>query len=96
MIFADKISFHRNDVKNLKTIVRIYLSSPDNEITEGWYFKEEINDFLHEKPHTIKVNIDPYPYLIPVNDNNIKYVRSSKDDTEKDNLLKLDIFEEPY
>ncbi|EPC76165.1 hypothetical protein Lpp41_00685 [Lacticaseibacillus paracasei subsp. paracasei Lpp41] len=94
MIYADKITFNRGDEKRLETIVRIHLFSTSGEGISGWYYKEDINEWLHENSYKIVVYIDPYPELIPVDGDNVKYVRSSKDDTEEDNLLKLDTYYE--
>lgn len=50
MIYAEKISFRRNDEQNLQTIVRIKLLSDSSEKWKindkpinGWYKKEDIN-----------------------------------------------------
>lgn len=88
MIYADKISFNHDDEEILETIVQINLRSDDGEDINGWYPKENINDWLHEDDLIIEVDIFPYPKLIPV-DKPIKYVRSTEDDTKKDNLLNL-------
>lgn len=101
MIYAEKISFNKNTEQNLETIVRIKLMSEgtDNwtigdEPISGWYKKETINQWLHnnsEKGFEIKVNISPNPKLIPVERNSVKFVRSNRDHTDKDNLLNLPI-----
>jgi hypothetical protein len=88
MIYADKISFNHDDEERLETIVRISLRSDGGEGISGWYYKEDINDYLHDNRHVIKVDIVPNPILEPV-DQPVKYVRSTKDNTEEDNLLKL-------
>ena len=88
MIYADKISFNHDDEEILETIVQINLRSDGGEDINGWYPKENINDWLHEDDLIIEVDIFPYPKLIPV-DKPIKYVRSTEDDTKKDNLLNL-------
>lgn len=89
MIYAKEISFNRGDEKRLETIVKIYLSSSNAEGVDGWYSKEAINDWIHDDSNEIVVNIDPFPKLIPVDGEKVKYVRSTKDNTDKDNLLKL-------
>lgn len=104
MIYAEKISFRRNDEQNLQTIVRIKLLSDSSETWKindkpinGWYKKEDINAWLHNHGDTgfeIKVNIKPYPNLVPVERNSVKYVRSTRDYTNKDNLLNLEAFYE--
>jgi len=54
-----------------------------------FYKKESIHDHLVDHPGSIKVNIQPYPILIPAMRENEKYVRSEPNDTTHDNLLKL-------
>lgn len=70
---------------NLCEIDSIYLEE------EGkFYKKEKIHDYLKKNPRTILVNIAPYPYLQPVVSlRGEKYVRSTPDSTQKDNLLNL-------
>ncbi|WP_420537162.1 DUF3892 domain-containing protein [Leuconostoc mesenteroides] len=41
------------------------------------------------EPIQVKVNISPYPLVIPEKRLNTKYVKSSPDYTGKDNLLNL-------
>ena len=52
--------------------------------------KEAIYDHLLKYPKSICVNIYPYPLLQPVvSVQGEKYVRSTPDSTQKDNLLNL-------
>lgn len=95
MIYADKISFNKGDQHRLNTIVRIHLHSESGELSDGWYYKETINQWLHEDKYEIKVEINPFPKLIPVDDGSNRYVRSDQDSTKKDNLLKLEAYTEP-
>ncbi|WP_436947695.1 DUF3892 domain-containing protein [Staphylococcus xylosus] len=104
MIYADKISFNREDEKSLGTIVDIHLVSDknetwkiENELINGWYKKETVYRWLlnnSKKGFKIAVNITPYPILEPVENKGVKYVRSNANETEKDNLLELPIFYE--
>lgn len=58
--------------------------------TTGWKSKADVYDMVTDSPKSIKVNRDPYPYLIPVKSiKNEKYVRSEPNDTVHDNLLEL-------
>ena len=60
------------------------------ELDDGKFYKKEtIHDHLVNNPCSIKVNISPYPLLIPAIRENEKYVRSEPNDTTKDNLMKL-------
>lgn len=77
-------SFSSND---LLEIDEIYVEGCSNP---GFFKKEILHDFLRKNPHTIQVNIYPYPDLIPaVSVNREKYVRSTPDNTTRDNLLRL-------
>lgn len=55
--------------------------------------EQQINSFYTALAHffnTIKVDISPYPYVIPATSSRgEKYVRSEANDTPDDNLLKL-------
>ncbi|WP_206665611.1 DUF3892 domain-containing protein [Paenibacillus sp. CFBP13512] len=89
MIKATKIKMKngKHDSNILTEIDSIYLEGVSEN---GFYTKEAVHDFLSNDPNTeIKVNISPYPKLIPVKNNNEKYVRSESNDTTKDNLLNL-------
>ncbi len=72
---------------NLLEIDSIYLTGLSEE---GFYKKEAIYDYLVKNPNTIQVNIYPYPNLIKaVSSRQEKYVRSTPNDSTKDNLLNL-------
>ncbi|MCT6680668.1 DUF3892 domain-containing protein [Staphylococcus aureus] len=103
MIYATGISFKENSVKDLKSIVRIKLESDSagdwkikkesgNEVIGGWYEKEKIHSWLVDNGKNgfvIKVKIEPYSKLEPVESNGVKYVRAAPDKTKENNLLKL-------
>ena len=77
-------SFYSNDLLEIDEIDIEGCSTP------GFFKKEILFDFLRENPHTIQVNIYPYPDLIPaISVNREKYVRSTLDNTTRDNLLRL-------
>lgn len=104
MIYATAISFNKNDDKKLETIVRIKLESDKNETWKikdkpinGWFKKEIIHGWLKNKADEgfkIVVNIDPNPELEAVENKSVKYVRSSRNNSVKDNLLNLPSYSE--
>lgn len=56
----------------------------------GFYKKAILYDHLKKNPGSIAVNIYPFPKLIPaLSKNNEKYVRSTANQYEHDNLLDL-------
>ena len=89
MIYATKIKMRtgcRNS-KKLTEIDFIYLEGVDRP---GFYTKEAIHDYLKVYPGTIKVNISPYPDVIPaVSIYREKFVKSEPNQYGDDNLLCL-------
>ena len=89
MIYATKIKMRtgcRNSQK-LTEIDSIYLEGVDKP---GFYEKEVLHEFLKAHPSTIKVNIRPYPDVIPaVSIYNEPYVKSEPNQFGYDNLLCL-------
>ncbi len=72
---------------NLLEIDSIYLTGCKED---GYYKKDKVHDYLKDNPGTIQVNISPYPNVIPaVSINNEKYVKSSPNSSNNDNLLSL-------
>lgn len=73
--------------RNLLEIDQIYIEG----CTEPGYFKKEVlHDYLKEHPGTIQVNIYPYPNVVPATSSRgEKYVRSSPDNSTRDDLLDL-------
>lgn len=72
---------------NVREIDAIYIDGCDNP---GYFKKEVLHDYINENPKSIKVNIFPFPYLIPkTSKNGEKYVASEPNDTQNDNLLRL-------
>lgn len=104
MIYATGISFKKDDIQNLESIVRIKLEADENETWKisgekinGWYKKEDIHSWLTSKRETgfkIKVKLEPYSELEPVENNEVKYVRAVADNTDRNNLLKLKTYYE--
>ena len=87
MVYATRITMKNGfiDSDNPEEIDEIYLSGVSNP---GWYKKSLVHDFVKE--NIAKVNIDPYPKLVPeISSNNEKFVRSEPDEYRKDNLMKL-------
>lgn len=78
----------QNDTDDVKEIDSIHIQGSTS--SKGWRKKEELYDFLRDHPNNkIYVDIDPHPELIKAKHGEQKYVRSSPNDTEDDNLLKL-------
>ena len=72
---------------NLTEIEEIYITG---NALNGYYKKEYLYTYLQMYPDSIKVNIYPYPNLVPAQSKyGEKYVRSQPNDTQTDNLLKL-------
>ena len=72
---------------NLVEIDEIYLSGSSND---GFYKKAVVHDHLLGNPGSIQVDINPYSNCIPATSvNSEKYVKSTPDSTQRDNLLKL-------
>lgn len=89
MMYATKIHMNSGcqNSNYLTDIDSIFLTGNN---TDKWYKKAVLHDHLKEHPNSIKVNISPYPYLIPaVSSQGEKYVRSEPDSTKADNLLRL-------
>ena len=56
----------------------------------GFFKKSVIHDYVKEHPSSIQVKIYPYPDVVPATSiNGEKYVRSSPNGSERDNLLSL-------
>lgn len=104
MIYATGISFKKNDDHNLKSIVQIKLEADENDTWKisdkpinGWFKKEIIHNWLKDnanKGFKIQVKLEPYSELVPVEDDDAKYVRAAADSTDKNNLLKLETYYE--
>ena len=72
---------------NLVEIDQLYITGCENP---GYFKKATIYDYVKKNPGKIKVNIYPYPVVMPaVSLNGEKYVRSSSNNYLHDNLLKL-------
>lgn len=83
-------------LKTKPLCARSYALAENDEIfitgwpLHGYYKKGYLHDYIKLSPGSIKVNIWPYPALIPaVSGNGEKYVRSRPDATRRDNLLNL-------
>lgn len=83
-----KMKSGKDHSKLLTEIESIYLEGAKEN---KYYSKEVVHDYLINNPtSSIKVNIHPFPELVPVtNSNNEKYVRSKANNTAHDNLLEL-------
>lgn len=88
-MYAKKIKMQAGCSRSNKTqeITEIYIDGCNNP---GFFQKSTLHDYLIEHPNSIKVNISPYPFLVPATSSRgEKYVRSESNDTSNDNLLKL-------
>jgi len=82
-----KMQLGCNNSSSLLEIDEIYIEGCNNP---GFFKKEVLHDHLKKNPGTIKVNIWPYPDVIPaISSSGEKYVRSSPNDFQRDNLLSL-------
>ncbi|MBC1458399.1 DUF3892 domain-containing protein [Listeria newyorkensis] len=78
----------KRNSNNLLEIESIYLEGAIDK--PGYYRKEIIHDFIYKNPSSIKVNIYPYPKLIPMTSTRgQKYVKSVSNGIVEDNLLAL-------
>ncbi|WP_230399630.1 DUF3892 domain-containing protein [Novisyntrophococcus fermenticellae] len=89
MMYAKKIKMQQGcaNSNNTQEIAEIYIDGCNNP---GFFPKATLHDHLIKNPNSIKVNISPYPYLVPATSSRgEKYVRSEPNDTQYDNLLRL-------
>ncbi len=89
MMYAKKIRMQNGcrNSNNTQEIAEIYVDGCNNP---GFFPKAVLHDFLKTNPNSIKVNISPYPYVVPATSyREEKYVRSEANDTIHNNLLKL-------
>lgn len=80
---------------NLLEIDALYLTGFEKNSSNkpGFYKKEGVYDYLVDNPGTIQVDVSPYPNVIPATGptpDREKYVKSSPNNTLKDNLLSLE------
>lgn len=88
-MYANKIKMQQGCANSTSTqeITEIYIDGCNNP---GFFSKATLHNYLVKEPNSIKVNISPYPFLVPATSSrNEKYVRSEPNDTTNDNLLKL-------
>lgn len=89
MMYAMKIKMQQGHYtsQNLLEIDSIYIEGCTNP---GFFKKAVLYDHLKKNPGTIKVNISPYPAVVPaISPKGEKYVRSAPNDHTYDNLLDL-------
>lgn len=89
MMYAKKIKMKQgcSNSRNVLEIAEIYVDGCDNP---GYFKKEALHSHLEKHPKTIKVNISPFPFLVPaISVNGEKYVRSEGNEYLTDNLLNL-------
>ena len=88
-MFATKIKMKSGCYfsQDLTEIDEVFIEGCKNP---GYYKKSVLYDFLKENPGSIQVKRYPYPNLIPVlSVNREKYVKSSPNEYNRDNLLSL-------
>lgn len=62
----------------------------DNNSSSSFYKKEDVHNYLLSHPHSIYVDVSPYPYAIPATSKyGEKYVKSLSNDSTQDNILEL-------
>lgn len=89
MMYAKRIKMQVGclNSSNTQEIAEVYIDGCNNP---GFFQKATLHDYLIKKPDSIKVNLSPYPVLVPaISSRGEKYVRSESNDTPNDNLLKL-------
>ena len=89
MMYATKIKMQRGCYysQSLLEIDEIYIEGCNNP---GFFKKAVIHDYLKAHPNSIQVKIYPYPNVVPaISTKGEKYVRSSPNNSERDNLLSL-------
>lgn len=90
MIYVTKIKMGTGcyNSQDITEIDSVYLQG-DN--TDDFFKKSAVYDFLKKHPDTlVKVDIPPYPNVIPaLSVNNEKYVKSTPNQYQYDNLLDL-------
>ena len=69
----------------LAAIEQIHLAGPYGE---GWYDREAVHELV-KGGRTVCVDIHPYPELVPVIENGVKLVRTSRSAGPQDPLLRL-------
>lgn len=89
MMYAKNIKMKPgcSNSNSTQEIAEVYVDGCTNP---GFFKKESLHDYLKEHPGCVKVNISPYPNLVPATSSRgEKYVRSEPNDTPYDNLLRL-------
>jgi hypothetical protein len=72
---------------SLLEIEQIYITGCESV---GYYHKDKLFDYLKLHPGSIRVNVAPYPELMPaIGTNNEKFVKSTPDHSQNDHLLNL-------
>ena len=88
-MYATRIKMQRGcyNSQSLLEIDEIYIEGCNNP---GFFKKAILHDYLEEHPGTIQVKVPPYPNIVPEESiHGEKYVRSSPNSSERDNLLSL-------
>lgn len=64
MMYSKKIRMQNGcrNSNNTQEIAEIYVDGCDNP---GFFPKATLHDYLKTNPNSIRVNISPYPYVVP-------------------------------
>lgn len=86
IVTAIKMKSGYNYSNDLVEIDKLYLNNSEN----GWYSKAVIHDYVKSNPGCVVVGNIYGPEVIPcVSSNGEKYVKSTPNNTTRDNLLSL-------
>ena len=89
MMFATKIRMNSGceDSNDLLDIHSLYMVG---YMEEQFYPKEKIHDYLKTHPNSIKADVFPYSFLVPMSSpKGEKYVRSTPNESGCDTLMEL-------
>ena len=89
MMFATRIHMNSGceDSNDLLDIHSVYVIG---DIEEKYYTKEELHDYLKKHHNSIKADIFPYAFIVPMDGpGGEKYLRSTPNDAGYDTLMEL-------
>ena len=89
MMFATKIHMNSGceDSNKLLDIHSLYMIG---YMEEQFYTKEKIHDYLKTHPNSIKADVFPYSFLVPMDGpDGEKYVQSTNNESGLDTLMEL-------
>ena len=89
MMYATRIKMQAGcyNSQDVEEIDSVYLEGCSNP---GYFKKAVVHDYLKQNPGTIRVNVNPYPNVVPaISARGEKYVKSAPNGYIRDNLLDL-------